>query len=612
MKISARPWLLALLVGAQGCGPDGAPDRGRPDHRRPEPAAEAGWFQQVAQERGIDFQHRDGRTGQLYYVETAASGGGFLDVDDDGDLDLYLINGAATPLSATDTPGAGDAAAPRNALYANDGRGRFSDVTAAAGVGDAGYGMGMCAGDYDADGRLDFLVTNYGPDRLFRNLGSGANRQAATGRAADGRAADGRASTGIVRFEETAASAGVAGTRWGTNCAFADLDRDGDLDLYVANYVDFRFDRNPRCGDPVRGVWNYCRPAVFDGQADYLYVNHGDGTFSEQGRERGIVQGADEKSFGVVISDLNADGAPEILVANDGTLNRLYVNDGSGFFTDQALASGVAANRDGAAGSGMGLDLGDADGDGRLDLLVTNYSFETDTLYLRRGQGLYFEDATAEAGLDTPSYLPVGWGAKFLDADNDGDLDLAVAHGHVMDNIEQFEERIGYRQPNLLLAGDGDGRFRDVSAEAGSAFTNPRVSRALATGDFDDDGRLDLLVTNTNDPPDLLRNVLETPHHWLGLRLRGPAANRFAIGARVRLACGGEPIGIREVRSGGSFLAQSDLRPHFGLGACSGPVEALIRWPDGTVQTAAADAVDRYWDVDYDLTPGPSAAGRSR
>ncbi len=575
-------WIAVLLAG---CGDD----REVPEEAAtstPESAAEtAGWFAGVTQERGIDFVHQDGRTGELYYVETAASGGGFLDYDDDGDLDLYLINGAATPFPAAGPPLSADA--PRNALYENDGQGRFSDVTGKAGVGDTGYGMGMCVGDYDGDGILDFLVTNFGPDRLCRGTGDGS-------------------------FEEVGENAGVAGRRWGTNCAFADVDRDGDLDLYVANYVDFRFDENPRCGDSVRGIWSYCRPAVFDGQADYLYINQGDGTFREAGRERGIVQGTDEKSFGVLVSDLNDDGAPEILVANDGTLNRLYLNDGSGFFTDEALISGVAADRDGAAGSGMGLDLGDADGDGRLDLLVTNYSFETNTLYLRRGEGLYFEDSTAEAGLEIPTHLPVGWGTSFLDADNDGDLDLAVANGHVMDNIELFEDRIGYPQPNLLLENDGGGSFRDVSATAGSGFTVAKVSRALAIGDFDDDGRLDLLVTNTNEAPDLLRNAFETSHHWLGLRLRGPAGNRLAIGGRVRLACNSEPAGVREVRSGGSFLAQSDLRLHFGLGACSGPITAEIRWPDGARQSATTDGVDRYWQIDYGPTNGPNESSRSR
>ncbi len=557
-----RPFgAVVLLLGSLvGCGPQS---------EVAEEAAEdvAGWFERVGIERGVDFQHHDGRSGQRFYVETAASGGGFLDYDDDGDLDLYLINGALTPGSE---PGP----EPRNALYENDGQGRFRDVTEAAGVGDPGYGMGMCAGDYDGDGLLDFLVTNYGPDRLFRNHGD--------------------------RFEEVSERAGVAGERWGANCAFADLDLDGDLDLYVANYVDFRFEDNPRCGDPTRDMWSYCRPLVFDGQADYLYINQGDGTFREEGRERGIAQGTEDRGFGVLTSDLDGDGAAEILVANDGTLNRLYVNDGRGFFTDQALVSGLAADRNGAAGSGMGQDLGDADGDGRLDLLVTNYSFETNTLYLRRGSGLYFEDRTAEAGLNAVTHLPVGWGVRFFDFDNDSDLDLAIANGHVMDNIDLFEDSIGYPQPNLLLENDGTGRFRDVSADAGNAFTNATVSRALAAGDFDDDGRVDLLVTHTNAGPDLLHNVLETRHHWLGLRLRGPEANRFAIGARVILSCGGEPLGSREVRSGGSYLAQSDLRVHFGLGNCGGPATAEIRWPDGIVQTVDFEEVDRYRDVDYE------------
>ncbi|MEM7349703.1 MAG: CRTAC1 family protein [Acidobacteriota bacterium] len=594
------PLLIVLSVGIHGCSPDrGAPDSEIQRAQPAESGAKTTWFQQVTVPRGIDFRHQDGRTGRRYYIETAASGGGFFDYDADGDLDIYLINGTLTPrdgaLAPRDEPLSPEpttTAPPRNALYENDGTGRFSDVTEAAGVGDLSYGMGMCVGDYDSDGQLDFLVTNYGPDRLFRNLGGDAE--------------------GAVRFEETSEDAGVAGARWGTNCTFIDLDADGDLDLYVTNYVDFRFEETPRCGDPARGVWSYCRPPLFEGQADYLYINQGDGTFREEGRERGIDQGTEDRGFGVLASDLDGDGAPEILVANDGTLNRLYVNDGSGYFTDQALTAGVAADRNGAPGSGMGMDLGDANGDGRLDLLVTNYSFETNTLYLRRGAELYFEDSTTEAGLVAASYLPVGWGVQFFDADNDGDLDLTIANGHVMDNIELFEDSIGYAQSNLLLENNGTGRFRDVSTAAGSAFTTARVSRALASGDFDDDGRLDLLVTNTNDAPDLLRNTLETPHHWLGLRLRGPADNRFAIGARVSLTCGEQPAGTREVRSGGSFLAQSDLRLHFGLGRCTGPASANIRWPDGALQTSELVAVDRYLEVEYAPTNGPSAVRRSR
>ncbi len=522
------------------------------------------WFVEVSAQRGIRFHHQDGRSGQKFYIESAASGGGWIDFDHDGDLDLYLINGAATPGSKLD-------GTPTNALYENR-DGRFVDVTAKAGVGDTGYGMGMCAGDIDADGKLDFLLTNYGTDRLYRNLGGG-------------------------RFAEIGAKAGVANDRWGASCAFGDIDGDGDLDIYVAHYVQFSFESNPFCGDRARNLRAYCRPNVFDGEADSLFINQGDGTFREEGKARGLVQGKDEKGYGVVMSDLDDDGDLDIYVSNDGTLNRLYVNDGKGHFSDEALLAGVGLSARGSAESGMGVDLGDVNGDGREDLLVTNYSMETNTLYLNLG-GLMFEDGTRKAGLAESSYRYVGWGTAFFDHDNDGDLDLALVNGHAVDNIEIFEASLKYRQPNQLMENLGGGRFHDVSREAGPALAVERVSRALAQGDFDNDGRLDLLVTNTNDPIDLLHNEIDNGHHWLGLVLRGPKANPFAIGARATLTLNGKKT-IREVRSGSSFLAQGDLRPHFGLGTHKGSVSVEIRWPDGRVQRETTEQLDRYWTITY-------------
>ncbi|MDA8018662.1 MAG: CRTAC1 family protein [Thermoanaerobaculia bacterium] len=563
-------WLLVACGGADpSIEESGSRDAAAEPAGTVSGATEFAWFVDVSRELGIEFLHQDGRSGQRFYVETVASGGGWLDFDGDGDLDLYLINGAATPGSTLTT-------SPQNLLYENR-EGRFVDVTAVAAVGDPGYGMGMCAGDFDADGWLDFYVTNYGTDRLFRSLGE----------------IDGR-----VRFEEVSGSAGVGGDRWGTNCTFADFDSDGDLDLYVVNYVDFSFERNPRCGDAARDVWSYCRPHVFDGQRDDLYINQGDGTFREESLVRGIAIGRDDRGFGVVASDLTTDGAVDVLVANDGTANRLYVNDGNGFFTEMALITGLALNHLGHEESGMGLALADVDGDRLQDLLVTNYSFETNTFYSNRDE-LFFEDRTTESGLGEASYLRVGWGAGFFDFDNDGDLDLAVANGHVMDTIDEFEHGIGYPQSNLLFENDGRGRFRDVSPQAGAAFAIRKVSRALAVGDWNDDGRLDLLITNTNDHVDLLENRLETGNHWIGFRLEGSSANPSAIGTRVLLTCDDVEIGQREVRSGGSLLAQDDLRVHFGLGACSGPVIVKISWPDGTTDTERFDEVDRYRRVRY-------------
>lgn len=532
----------------------------------PVPATENdAWFQEIANSVGVTFQHHDGRSGKRYFIETAASGGGWIDYDQDGDLDLYLINGAATPGSQLTIT-------PRNALYENRGT-RFVEVTDQAGVGDPGYGMGMCVGDYDADGWLDFVVTNYGPDRLYRNRGDGT-------------------------FEEVGHQAGVADPRWGTGCAFGDLDGDGDLDLYVAHYVNFLFEGNHfQCGDLALGMQGYCTPHVFDGQIDSLYINQGDSTFQEAGEARGIVQTRSERGFGVLLSDIDTDGDMDIYVANDGSANRLYLNTGNGSFADHSLLSGTALNMAGDAEAGMGVDAGDVDRDGLIDLIVTNFSLQTNTFYRNLGGG-YFDDWTNRVGLTRPSYPYVGWGVQFVDFDNDGDLDMAVVNGHIQDNIERVQTNQRYREINQLFENIDAGRFQDVTAHAGPAWARRKVSRGLAAGDWNNDGRLDLLITNTNDTIDLLENRRTTDHHWLGVVLEGPPQNRFAIGAHVTLQAGELRL-VREVRSGGSFLSQPDLRLHFGLGAFNGPVEVDIRWPDGRRQTEQTQQLDRYWKIAY-------------
>ncbi|MEE4379178.1 MAG: CRTAC1 family protein, partial [Candidatus Competibacteraceae bacterium] len=486
----------------------------------------------------------------------------------DGDPDLYLLNGAATPGSNLQTT-------PLNALYENR-AGRFVDVTKKAGVGDSGYGMGMCVGDYDSDGRIDFLVTNFGPDRLYRNLGEG-------------------------RFEERAEAAGVADSRWSTGCAFGDLDGDGDLDLYVAHYVDFSFNRYRACGDQLQQIEGYCQPLAFAGQVDALYINQGDGRFREQGKARGIAQTNGDRGFGVILSDIDNDSDLDIYVANDGTENRLYLNQGAGVFEDASLLSGAALNMAGQAEAGMGVDLGDVDGDGLMDIIVTHYAMETNTLYKNLG-GAFFEDSTHRFALTKPSYLTVGWGVQFLDYDNDADLDIAVANGHVQEHIAEIEPRLRYPQRNQLFENQANKIFREVTEQAGATWATAKVSRGLAVADWNNDGRLDLMITNTNDKIDLLENRRSDDNHWLGIVLQGPAANRFAIGAQVTLRAG-QRKQVREVRSGGSFLAQPDLRLHFGLARYHGPVEVEIRWPDGHRQITKTDELDRYWLIRYGNQP---------
>ncbi len=520
-------------------------------------------FEDVARERGVDFTHEDGSSGLKHFVETASGGGGWIDVDDDGWIDLYLVNGARTPGSA---PGP----APRNRLLRNR-EGRLEDITDAAGVGDEGYGMGFCAGDADGDGRLDFLVTNYGPDRLYRNLGG-------------------------ARFEQVAEAAGVADPRWSTGCAFGDVDGDGDLDLYVARYARFRFEDSPFCGDRARGIRAYCNPSAFRGEVDSLYINDGRGRFRDEAAARGIHQGDEDRGFGVLLVDLDDDGDLDIYVANDGSLNRVYRNDGQGRFNDEGLISGAGLNARGLAEAGMGVDFGDVDGDGRGDVLVTNYSMESNTLYLHRGDLLY-EDATAAFGLTEPSFRHVGWGVQFFDADADGDLDYAIANGHPIDNIDAFESTLSYLQPRQLFRNEAGRRFSEATAAAGPGFEPHRSGRGLAAGDFDNDGRVDLAVFNARGRFELLQNQ-GSGAGWVGFRLRGPAANRAAIGARLDIEAAGRRQ-LRHVLSGGGFLTQRDLRLHVGLGDAAGPLRWRLRWPDGKEQSGELDLRGRYVDLEY-------------
>ncbi len=519
------------------------------------------WFVDVSSDVGIDFVHQNGSQGRYHFIETAASGGGWIDFDNDSDPDLYLINAESA-----------DGQPLRNVLYENR-NGQFVDVTDQAGVGDTGYGMGMCVGDYDSDGMIDFLVTNYGSNRLYRNLGQG-------------------------KFEERSSSAGLNQSGWSTGCAFADLDRDGDLDLYVTRYVNYDRNAPHACQAGPDGKRAYCHPNAYPGETDLLYINQGDGVFEESGQTRGLNQGRDERGFGVLISDLNDDGHPDIYVANDGSVNRVYINDGKARFTDSSLLSGAALNLAGLAEAGMGVDLGDVDGDGIQDLIVSHFSMESNTLYRGLGDAM-FEDATNRFGLATPSFLDVGWGIKYLDFDNDGDLDLAIANGHVQDDIESVEPRLKYAQKNRLMENDNGKRFGDVTNDAGTAWQLHAVSRGLAVADYDSDGKPDLLVTNTNGRVQLLNNRHPNSHEWLGLELTGPPGNVFAVGTRITLHSN-TGTQIREIRSGDSFLSQSALRQHFGLADKAGEMTVTIDWPDGHRQTFRTNQKNQYLRIIHD------------
>jgi tetratricopeptide (TPR) repeat protein len=524
-------------------------------------------FVDVAAESGIALRNLSGGSSEAKWtiLETTGSGACFLDLEGDGDVDLYLVNGGTLA-----TFGGHNTA--RDALYRNEGGGRFTDVTAAAGIAEQAWGGGCTAGDYDGDGDPDLFVSNFGADALYRNEGDGTFRDV----------------TGVAGIREQA---------WGFGAAFFDADRDGDLDLFVANYL--RFDPADAEMTARRCRWKggavMCGPRGFEGQADVFWRNRGDGTFEDASAAAGV--GADGLyGMGVVAGDVDGDGDVDLFVANDSQENQLLVNDGGGRFEDQALAAGVALSGDGRAQAGMGADLGDVDGDGDEDLLVTNFSDDYHTLYRNDGD-LLFTDVTAAAGLDGPSRSSVGWGGGFFDYDNDGDLDLFIASGHVYPGVEAFDKATSYLQRNLLFENDGRGVFREVGQESGEVFATPRAGRGAAFGDFDDDGDLDVVVVNADDLPLLLRNEGGNTRHWLKVALAGRGANREGVGARVRLTAGGRTQ-VRETRRGSGYASTNDPRLHFGLGDHQRVARLEVRWPSGQTQVFEDLPADRLAVVD--------------
>ena len=507
----------------------------------------------VAEQAGLTLLNICGGLSKDYIIEVNGNGAAFFDFDNDADLDVLIVNGSTL---ANMTEG-GDQMV---ALFRNDGRGRFADVTAASKLTSRGWGMGTCVADYDNDGFQDVYITAFGPNVLSRNNGDGT-------------------------FSDVTARAGVGDARWSTNCAFADYDRDGDLDLYVANYLSFSERTIPKRGASANckhmGVDVMCGPQNLPGEPDALYRNNGDGTFADVSAQAGIVDPG-LYGFGVLFSDLDDDGWPDIFVANDSVPNLLFHNNRNGTFSEAGLRSGIALNGDGKAQAGMGADAGDYDGDGRLDVFVTNFSQDYNTLYRNVGDGL-FSDASYEAGVVTPGLPYLGWGTAVADFDNDGLPDIFVANGHVYPEIDRQGSRTRYRQRKQLFLNTGKGRFRDVSDDVGGGLLVEKSSRGAAFGDVDNDGDLDVLVINLNERPTLLRNDTESGHNWITLKLIGRSRNRDAIGARVWLEAEG-PRQVAEVRSGGSYLSHNDMRVHFGLGRRTIVPPVAVRWPDGEVE----------------------------
>jgi enediyne biosynthesis protein E4 len=516
-----------------------------------------------------------------HILESAGSGVALLDYDDDGRLDVYLVTAAEITRARERVP-------HRNALYRNLGGWKFEDVSQKAGVDAAAWGGGVCAGDFDNDAHLDLYVTNWGPNFLFRNRGDGT-------------------------FEEVAGLAGVEAGGWSTGCTFFDADADGDLDLYVARYVGTTWDAVVRAQRTL--VWRngpriMVGPAGLPGESDFFFENLGNGRFKEATDAHGLSDPAQAYGFGVVATDYDDDSFVDLFVANDSNPNFLYRNLGTGRFESVGLHAGVAVNGEARAQAGMGVDAGDYDGDSRMDLVLTAFAHDRNTLY-RNVDGRQFEDVSVAAGLAGPTFVRMGWGTVFFDADLDGRLDLFFANGHIFSDVDDYPQLAEtYRQKNQLLINTGSG-FRDVSDGAGGGLQISKVSRGLAVGDLDNDGDLDLLASNMDDEPTLLENRQRTKHHWIALRVVAPAGNRFAIGAKVTIEAGAGRQ-MREIRSGGSYLSQSDLRTYFGLGDYAGPVAVEVRMPGGSRWRWHGLSGDRLHTLELSPSTRISSSGLAR
>ena len=568
-RVPATAALCAILAmsgcGRQGAAPDTPPPSGPSapgasggDAGQPEEAR----FDDATAEAGLGFHHVNGATGQKFILETLGSGVCVFDYDGDSRQDAYFVQSGRLP-------GYVPKGTPRSALYRNLGGGRFEDVTAKAGVGGPDrYGFGCAAGDVDGDGDRDLYVTYYGPNVLYRNNGDGT-------------------------FADVTEQSGAGAGRWSTSASMADGDGDGDLDLYVASYVEFDEANNLYCGENRPGWRTVCHPRNFDPQPDAYYRNRGDGTFEDVSAAAGILD-TSGKGLGVVWGDYDGDGDQDIYVANDDTPNFLWRNRGNGTFEEVAGLVGVALSEDGIPQAGMGTDMADYDNDGRLDIFVTNLSEETNELYHNDGNGL-FSDRTYVSGLGAPSLLDLGFGTFFFDLDEDGDQDVLVGNGHIIDNIGLYSDTITFEQRTALYRNLGDGRFDRLAFPDGAPLGGRYVVRGAVPFDFDDDGDLDILMTQNNGPAVLLRHTGAPSRHWVTVSLAGAPPNRDAVGAWVALEAGGVRQ-VRYARTAFSYLSQGDRRMHFGLGAASSIDAIVVRWPGrgGFSESFAPVPVDRF------------------
>ena len=511
----------------------------------------------VTKETGITFTHTDGGSGRHYIMETVSAGLALFDYDNDGDVDIYFLNGA--PLKGTEV-----AVKPKNALYRNEGGWKFTDVTEQAGVGDFGYGLGVAVGDYDNDGDLDIYLNNCGPNVLYRNNGDGT-------------------------FTDVTQKAGVDnGFHVGAGTCFLDVDKDGDLDLYVSIYLDFSYEKH--VATTTKGFPVYANPRFYPPMPDFLYRNNGNGTFTDVSKSSGVGDHAGW-GMGIVCGDYDNDGDTDVFIGNDVGENFLFQNDGTGKFEEVGLMTRAAYDLHGDEQPSMGVDCGDYDNDGLPDFYVTSYQGQLATLYRYLGGGM-FEDVTLVTGSGAGTLPHVTWGNSFVDFDNDGFRDIFIACGHLQVNVEDFDDTTTYAAQNILLMNTGNGEFMDVSGQSGDGMKIKLSSRGAGFDDLDNDGDIDAVILNSRREPTILRNDSPSKGHWLQVCLRGVKTNRNGIGARVKVIAGDLTL-IDEVHSGRGYQSHYGMRLHFGLGERDNVDRIEVSWIGGQVDVFENVAVDR-------------------